>query len=1052
MPTKQQIDVLCEKLLKFAATMSDRLKLRRRNGQPTLLSNVAISNKSVLWLTFSNGGVQQDLTIPLPVGTDGKDSIITQGHVSRAVGSWLIKEKEKSYLELVEWLLTEPVNDFFPTSSRKPYLERLLQSFDFHASALVFRGCQRIIDEIVNKLPLVGTDMQIWAMCNRIQILDPVWDSLTPKQALAYQRNVNLKFFPWSSLGLSDSGMCNNNLLKVDVRKTIPFGSSHHNPRRNLYQTLGMVGDDKPLVMSRTERNLVKEGIVRKGWNLMTAFVDMPLNFEDQIIVSKRLAALSVEESRSFTSFGKALVAPQDRVFEKHPLSFEPDGSIIRFTIPNDGAWISSIEPTKINFNGSKKDATLITVSFKRNFKEGFKITNRHGNKGVIVLEDTGVVHDPVHGDVPIDIIVSAKSVQKRKNFGQLLEAITTRIYGNKKRLIVKDNYVAHTDKVKKSLVASGQSEDGTVAISTKWGNFKAVAGWVHWGCIKTPEDQIWDWKDTRRTNVQEIRNAGNKVSHIEFKALMTMFGPKNAIVKEILEHMQGYDVVNEYLGILDTLRGQYPTCPEFDYEDIPVVDQSAGFFHDMIDFSGTVADETVRQGQFFIRLPDTIKYVINGKDNAFHERACTVDELDGDTRGLIIMDKILVPAIKMRRPWRHQSGKYGLTDIAGNINSILVSLHKYKSGEENLGALSRNIYRYFHSISNALSTKTGAINSHCMSVRYPWTVKATARTTDRLEKNEIEIHENMARDLKVKDGDIVLVERFPCLGFMSIRAQKVRITDDPMAKFVIRVSGNSLASLTLDFDGDVLYLMSFKSPQAKELLQKEFASPHPDRQRAFEAACSRKVPEFKEMSLDEFGIEIFPPIAAEQNADIVEGLTGIKRGTGTIIALCYNLMRILESSIGYSNKEESIALELLLDKVANSVFSKKHAGSSLENECREAICTANVEKMINLGFGEKASNRLAIIIKQLTLEVGLNPNNLEQYFAFAESCGSSTIVNKIVREQHKVWFASRADLHPIALLEHLEAKPNDLASCLFMYAMKKANGAISNISAEGSK
>ena len=993
---------------------------------------------NVLWLTFSDGKVTQNLTIPIPTILENKNIIIEKGNVQRACGTWLINNKEYNFLDTIFWLLTERVENYFPTTSKRIYIERLLRSFDYSAAPLVFRNIQRIIDDLVNRLPLVGTDMQAWAMSNRVQILDPKWETLTPKQALEYQKNLNKEMFPWTSIGQSDSGMCNNTLLKVDVRKTVPFGLSHHNPRRNLYQTLGMVGDEKPVVMSVSEKTLADSGIVRTGWNLMTVFVDMPLNFEDQIIVNSKLKHLFITEYKSFTCYGTVLPKEEDSINFLHPLSIEPDGTVVRYNINADSSIVKSIERTQINFNGSKTDVSIVTIEYKRLFKDGFKLTNRHGNKGIIFMTDTGVVHDPVRGDIPIDVIVSAQSVKKRKNFGQLFEALTTLLNGVEKKLVIKDNFVAHLDNINKALINKGYSKDGTLNISTRWGKYKAVCGWVHWGCIKTPEDQIWTKFDTNSTNNKDVRTAGNKISHIELKSLITIFGKSNPIVQEIMEHWQGYEAVFESLKILNTLKDKNPVLPVIDVSQINYINQNSSFFHDLVELTGSISDESFMPEGFFVSLPEDYCYVVRRTSHLTFAEDFMLSKDVEPNEDQIVLNKILIPKAFMRKPWKHQSGKYGLTEVSALANAVVGSILRFTTGESKPEQIGRAIYLYFKGLSSMLSSKTGTISNYCMSIRYPFTVKGTASIGENLSHNEIEIHENMAKDLHVKNGDFVLVERFPCLGFMSIRVQKVRVTTDENAKYVIRVSGNSLASQALDFDGDVLYLMSFHSVRSKEALQREFYAPHQYRSNAYKSASDRKEPCFKEVSLEEYGIEIFPEITAEQNADIVEGLTGIKRGTGTIIALCYNIMRILEKNVGYDDEGVSASLEMLLDKVANSVFSMKHAGRSLEAECREAICTADINKMVDLDFDPDASIILSKTIKNLAKKCGINQNSLKEHFEKSEKEGKSSIINIIIRKFHKVWFTSRSQLHPILMLENLNTDPEDLSGWLFYSAKCK--------------
>ncbi|MCK5019911.1 MAG: hypothetical protein KAS32_22845, partial [Candidatus Peribacteraceae bacterium] len=410
--TSQPVRTFVEHLRFAINTIRKRIVYRTKKDFSPDITEITTKDDT-LWLTFGDGESSQELTIPIPRLEENGNLVITRGHVRRACGTWMIEDCEYNYWEVMLWALTERVERYFPTSSKRIFVERLLRSFEYKASPIVFRNFQRIIDDIVNKLPLVGTDMQSWAMCNRVQILDPDWDTFTSKQALEYQKKLNKEKFPWTSLGQSESGMCNNTILKQDVRATIPFGLAHHNPRRNLYQTLGMRGDETPGIMSVSEKILANKGIVRTGWNLATAFVDMPANFEDQIIVSERLRHLFITETKSFTCHGTILSDEGDEVYFHYPLSIEPDGTIIRFNLHSDSASVKSIEDTQINFNGSKTDVKVVTVEYKRLFKDGFKLTNRHGNKGIIFMTDTGVMHDPVRGEVPIDVIISAQSVMK---------------------------------------------------------------------------------------------------------------------------------------------------------------------------------------------------------------------------------------------------------------------------------------------------------------------------------------------------------------------------------------------------------------------------------------------------------------------------------------------------------------------------------------------------------------------------------------------------------------------------------------------------------------
>lgn len=996
-------------------------------------------------LMFVEVGIskQEKLSITIPllhIDSHGLQTVRVNG-VERAVGSWALIADEQvsknivklSYWELMAFLFSENVSQYLPTLSKRCYFNRLAHSFRYNQSAVVFNNFQRVIDDIINRLPLVETPMQRWAMCNRIQIIDKTWESLTPSRKLLYQTELNYHNFPYTSLGQSDSGMCQNTLLTVDVRKTIPFGIGHHNPHRNLYQTLGMKGDELPVVYSTTEYKLKNKGVVRKGWNLLTAFIDTPSNFEDQLIVSDRLLGLYVTEYAQFTTYGDVIVDEGDELEFLQPLAIDKEGATATFDRKAESAWVEKIIPVKLKFNGQKVNATRIKCGYKRTFKDGVKLTNRHGNKGVIHITDTGYIEDPIRGKVPIDIIVSASSVRKRRNFGQLLEALLTLLRGTEKEIILADDVSVTEEQIKNALTEKGYNEDGTVPTVTQWGRHNAVAGWIHWGCIKTPEDQLWTKHDTTQPNENNVRIAGNKISHIEMKALFTIFGVKNPVIKEIMEYQQGDALVFPAIEILEkTISQEKDDCPVITSDMLAPITQSLGTFYPLEDLDGTIADVNTYPDGCWLSFPEGYGYLLGNDKNTFGK----IEKLK-DMSGRVI-SKIFLPKASLRKPWKHSTGLYGLTDFAAHANNLIMSFQAMSEGADAVTAqTARKLFLYLNHVTEALTGKRGLLSTYAMAIRYPNSVKATACVSEHLDKNEIEIHEHMAAQLGVHDGDFVLVERFPCLGFMSLRVQRVKTTKDIMAKYVIRVSGNSLASQNLDFDGDVIYLMSFKTAEANRALANEFSNPSKERLEAYKKAEDKKIPCIEEFDLSKYGIESFGEITQKQNMHIVEGLTGIKRGTGTVVAFCYNIMRMLERTTEYGGPE-SVGMEVLIDKVANSVFSQKHAGKSLEVEAKRAICLADVDAMKQLGFHPQASEQLAAIIRKEASSIGIGPNKLKQLYEKRTRDGGTSIINILVRKKNKTWFASRAALPAKQFVQSINSTPCDVPSYMFNIAKEK--------------
>lgn len=947
------------------------------------------------------------------------------------------KPRYVTYEQFVAILLAANIEELFPEQGRKNHLDKILWAFANKRGRLAVSLCQRFLNQsLFNALPLSGTPMQDWAMNRRLMIFDPIFGKLRPEEKLAYQKRKNELLYPWSSIGLSDGAAAvNNYILQAHLPQYTAFGR-HHNPMRNLYSTLGMKGEEAPWVVSESAASLEESGVSRGGWNWMTVFLDLPLNFEDQILVSRRHAGKTVSYERSFTVFGEESVSPGDHILKDAVLGTNEDGSPVVFNIDCDHAEVVGCKDSVVPFDGNEQPVRIVTLKVVYCFKEGIKITNQHGNKGIVILEDLGTVHDPVRGEIPIDVIVSAKSIQKRKNFGQVLEALATKIRGPGERIVIPDNAEVTQEQVEKKLTQSGHNPDGTSVASTPWGKFDSLAGWVHWGVIKTPEEQLWEKDDVTAVNQRGLRIRGNKVSTIELKSLTTLFGPGSHVVKEILSYRQGTEEVREYLETLRVITGsQEANLPVVSPDSFVYLPAGLGTFHTQEQLVGTLSDELLYPHGCYLQLPfrlmvaipdERSKNIVEGlaRQNAYDQFGAQAKFFEFDT--------LLIPSFPLRQPWQHPTGKLGLSEITTQLNQLLEALDRLKHGEIKEEQASALVFKYLHFISKSLSFKTGKISTYLMAVRYPWSSKATAVLGRNLEPNWIEIHQDMARDLRIGTGDYVLVERFPCLGFMSTRIQRARVTDDPECKYVIRVSGNSLVSMNLDFDGDVIYLMSFHTEGAKAELERNFLEPHPRIREVIEQLNSRKQPLTRAMNLQELELRSFPVLTPKEHAELNGTSLAVKLYTGPVIALCYNLMRVAEANFSYHDRESHINIEVLLDKVGNSVFSQKHGVRSLREECIEAVCLADAKAMVALGFPERESTQLCQTIRKYAAQLGIRTDEgLRAHYQRHVEEGRSSIINTIVRRFHKAYFATRSNLHPVQLLEHLNSEPRDLVSYL---------------------
>ena len=994
-----------------------------------------------LWLTFSKGTESHSVVVPIPYVENGVE-LIMQNEVKRALCKYFLKRENTivDYISILHKIFCGESVGIIPENlaSSSILLKRVINSFRYGNASTMIYVMQRTINEVVNVMPLHETYLGSWIMNHRLVIIDEKFDIIkSPAEQLEYQVKKNREHFHkgWTSIGLSDGVLATKNyILTTDVRKLTPFGLKYHNPGRNLYSTYGMKGVEEPLVRSRSMQNLMDAGITRKGWNFFTLFVDIPDVFEDQIMVDKSHLNKFVQYERRYQCFGELLIKKGNRLKKGQEISIAPDGKVKTFNLACESAKVERITETVTNIGGNPEKVYNVTITFIRKFKDGTKFTNMHGNKGVVRFKKLGYAVDPRTGESrKIDVIASANSIKKRRNYGQILEALCNNVNGEKV-VIVEDDFNCSVKQIEDRLRKEGFPKDGTWVCHTYAGKLTGICGKIFWGVIAQPEGSLWEKNTTTRKNGVELRTAGLKFSTVEFRALDTRFGKDNPITDEILSYAQGAENLHEEFKILNSKRGRLPIgVPVINAVDVKAVNQSSGTIMDRKDIAGTVVDETFYPGGFILRLPTLYQTILDSDWEVVSEGA-PVEWSDYEKtfmKGFHTINSIYIPDSNLRKCWRHEAGKYGLSDIGALVNNMIVACHRLimrPQDKFNFTLFYRRIQAYFDRVASKMSTKRGNISQYGMAVRYPYSAKAYATLTNRLPKNTIEIHRDMARDIHVKNGDIVLVERFPCLGFMSIRPQKVHITNDPLCKYVIRVSGNSLGSLSLDFDGDTLFIASFHTPEATMLLRKEFRNPNKSCYDVIKKLNKKAgTPHVKEMCLQEYEMYPFADLDCETHAELVRRATGVKSHTGPVIALAYNIMRIVENSEIKNSQKMNVAVEVFLDKVGNSVFKQKHGVKSLHDIVIDAICMADVETLVEHGFNRGTSTVICDIIKKKALERGVE--DLRAYHECALSMGASNIINRIVREDNMTYFASRANLEACKLLHHIEQKAVDIPS-----------------------
>ncbi len=1011
---------------------------RKRGKDFGITLNSEIKGKS-LWLSFCNSNEKHSIDIPIPF-VENNVEFIEQNGVRRALCKYYIKEEDQTldFLGVMYRIICDNPTGLIPDNfiKKSNFLQRIIYSFENKNTSTIIYNLQRAMSEVITRMPLHETYMNSFVMNHRIIIVDREFDEITdPKKRLDYHVNKAKEYFHkgWTSIGLSDGSLADKNyVLDMDIKHLSPFGMKYHNPQRNLYSTLGMRGDELPLVRSKTMQDLMDKGLTRTGWNLFTVFADVPDNWEDQILMDKIHENKLIEYETRELGYGLLLVRKGQKIKTGQKLSVAMDGEVKTFKDIADSAEIADIKETVTNVGGIPTRTYIISIKYKRKLKDGVKLTNLAANKGVIRFKDLGYAIDPRDGKLKkIDILVSARAPQKRKNYTQILEALLNNVSGEK--IVVLEDDILAGD-IEAALEGKGFPKDGMWECETCYGRIKGIAGKVFWGVTHDVEDMLWDGSDTVRTNARDIRTAGLKFSTVEFRALNTRFGENNPITEEIMSYSQGGDDLHEELNILRSKRGEIiPDRPIIDAKMIKPVDQSKGVILPASEMVNTVADTNLMPEGFMLKLPIRYQTAVDRKTRLTTESVAATLPYEEFTKmdKIYVTDHIYVPHAPLRNCWRHETGNYGLSDIAALVNNIVVMCHRHLDEPDNANHLSmlfKAVGTYFRRVAMKMGSKRGDLSVYGMSVRYPFSAKAVATLTNNLPKNTIEIHSSMANMLQVKDGDIVLAERFPCLGFMSLRPQKIRVTEDEMCRYTIRVSSNSLGSMSLDFDGDVLFLASFHTKEAKKALLKEWTNPNKSCYNAIQELNEKAgKPHTREMSLQDYKINPFAPWTVDSHAEMVANATGVKSHTGPVIALAYNIMRIIENSDVRNDQKTNCAIELFLDKVGNSVFKQKHGVRSLHDIVIDAICTCDVEALVAEGFKRGTSTIICNVIKDKATKHGVK--NLVAYHNRIKANGGSNIINLIVRKENMAYFASRALLEGCEILRHLEQPVVDIPS-----------------------
>ncbi len=166
------------------------------------------------------------------------------------------------------------------------------------------------------------------------------------------------------------------------------------------------------------------------------------------------------------------------------------------------------------------EDAMLISESGAKrlNVRPGDKISNRHGAKGVIgrIVPDDEM--PKLAEGTPVELVYSSIALHTRLNFGQIREALISRIArAEGEPAIVRPFHAPGDDEIKERLRKASLPEDGMEHL-TLHGNrldYPSVVGWVYWG--------LTNHKAEDKVHAGVVYDGCNRQGQLEYQTLRDM-------------------------------------------------------------------------------------------------------------------------------------------------------------------------------------------------------------------------------------------------------------------------------------------------------------------------------------------------------------------------------------------------------------------------------------------------------------------------------------------------------------------------------------------------
>ena len=586
----------------------------------------------------------------------------------------------------------------------------------------------------------------------------------------------------------------------------------------------------------------VKDGKVALGVNLLVVYMPwFGYNFEDAIVISEHAAKLltsvhvyegkderdpeeiivNVREGDKKIKYGTKLT---DKVrFSRHI----PDGEVVRILKSQDGLkiWILEKRPAEI----------------------GDKLTNRHGNKGVIslILPENKMPYFCVNGEKRVvDVILNPTSVISRVNLGQVLETHFAWVIHEieyrddlkefKNNIDVLKNIgvpfkqvrVEQLNQLKNLLVKTGLCEYGKaeVRLTVNGGEEKLgsyVVGYQYFVKLRhLARDKLEAAGKTKeRMPLPCQPKKGNSISEHGIWALIAH--KADNLAQELLTVRSDDIKGNEGLKLGGPLKVSYPESLRL------IVQYTRGLG---LEVEANVPKNFKNSNSFSVE-----------KIHAVMLRPATYKEMK-NWSSFIDFDKPLnhplYSQIKLNgvyeipeafRPYNIGDGKYELSRYYGRLKKkegLEKSLRGFMEGvkiKETFRTSKGDTPRAEKGIFDFIRGKRGLFRKGSLGKRSDYSARAIIVPDPNLKINEISLPNVVWKELELKENEPILVVRYPVLhryGTLAFYPQK---RDD----FAIGIPPLLCKGFGADFDGDLMTVFRAISHGAQKELENLFPTCH---------------------------------------------------------------------------------------------------------------------------------------------------------------------------------------------------------------------------------